>query len=190
MKKAGKVLNRVLTFILVLIFVFAAYVFVNVLKAKKAGEVPELFGYSFLQVATGSMEPTIPTESLIVVHKTAPENVQVGDVICFYSEDPALNGYPNTHRVVEISEENGTVLFTTKGDASELTDTYPVHADRLIGVYQQYFQMEKALKVVRSNYFFFFALLVPLCVIALLEMLRIRKLADEREKKNARNEQE
>ena len=37
--------------------------------------------------------------SLIVVKKEAPSAIQEGDIISFYSSDPALDGAVNTHRV-------------------------------------------------------------------------------------------
>lgn len=186
MKKAIAVMNRIFSALLVIILLFAGYVFVTVMRAGK-GKVPSLFGYSFLQVATGSMEPTIPTGSLIIVKKTDPDAVKVGDVICFYSSDPMIEGIPNTHRVTGISTENGTTMFTTRGDAGTSDDPYPAHGDRLIGVYVRYYSVGKLPQIMRSKVFFFFVLLVPLCIVISIEFLRVKNL---REKKEEPHEQE
>ena len=82
---------------------------------------------------TPSMEPTIPERSYILVEKADPDSIIVGDVIMFRSEDPALNGANNTHRVVEISEDKKS--FTTKGDANTVADSEPAKAENVIGVY-------------------------------------------------------
>ena len=58
-KKTVAVINRIFSFILIAVLLFAGYVFLKVMRTPK-NEVPSVFGYSFLQVATGSMEPTIP----------------------------------------------------------------------------------------------------------------------------------
>ena len=51
-----------------------------------------------------------------------PEEVQVGDIICFY--DPAGNGMTTvTHRVQEVTEgEDGSLAWVTKGDANKVSD--------------------------------------------------------------------
>ena len=88
-----------------------------------AGQVPQVLGYSVFRVMTGSMEPEIRSDSLLVVKKTPPEEIAPGDVISFFSPDPALEGAVNTHRVVRIEEENGEIRFITKGDANLIEDT-------------------------------------------------------------------
>lgn len=183
MKTVVKVFNRIISFLLVVVLLLAGYVFVTVLRSGK-DKVPSIFGLSFLQVATGSMEPTIPTDSLIIVRKTEPTAVQVGDIICFYSTDPKIYGKPNTHRVVEITQDEG-LTFITQGDASELRDEYTVSADRLVGVYLKHFQLSKVMSILHNPYFFFFALLVPLCAVIFFELLHVKKVAEEKaEKKN------
>jgi signal peptidase len=62
--------------------------------------------------------------------------VAVGDVIAFF--DPAGNGSSIvTHRVTEITTENGSLAFKTKGDANNAEDVSLVPADNLVGVYQR-----------------------------------------------------
>lgn len=98
-----------------------------------AGEAPSVFGYSAMRVLTGSMEPEIKTNTLIIVKKTAPEQIAVGDIISFYSADPALGGSINTHRVVEAEQANGEWTFTTQGDANPIADKYPATGQNLVG---------------------------------------------------------
>ena len=40
-----------------------------------AGQVPQVLGYSVFRVMTGSMEPEIRSDSLLVVKKTPPEEI-------------------------------------------------------------------------------------------------------------------
>ena len=175
MKKVSKIFNRILSVFLILVLAFAVYVFVVVLRSGP-NRVPSVFGYSFLRVATGSMEPTIPTGSLIVVKKTAPQSVQTGDIICFYSEDPVIEGIPNTHRVAAIDRTGAEPSFTTMGDAIGKEDPYPVHADHLIGVYCAQLHVGKLLDIMHSPFFFFFVLLIPLTIVIILEGARVKRL--------------
>ena len=98
-----------------------------------AGQVPQVLGYSVFRVMTGSMEPEIREDSLLVVKKTPPEDIAPGDVISFFSPDPMLEGAVNTHRVVRVEKENGRTQFITKGDANVIEDTYPTDASALVG---------------------------------------------------------
>lgn len=109
---------------------------VNVFGAKISGKVPSIFGYSIMNIVSGSMEDEIPKDSYILIKRTDAENVKKGDIICFYSSDPKIYGMPNTHRVVEdpIITEDG-IEFVTRGDANGINDKVTAKGDRLIGVY-------------------------------------------------------
>ena len=179
MKKVIAVVNRIVSAILIAVLLFAGYVFITVMRTPK-NQVPSVFGYSFLQVATGSMEPTIPTRAVIIVRHTDPGDVKVGDVITFYSTDPTIKDMPNTHRVTQIQNENGAPVFITKGDASYAEDPYPVSSDRLVGVYMRYFSVGNLPEILHSRYFFFFVLLLPLCVVIFLEVMRVKRTAEEK----------
>ena len=113
-----------------------AVLLVNIIGSKLAGKVPRVFGYSVMNIVSASMEDEIPKGSYILVKKVDPEEIKVGDVICFYSTDPKIYGYPNTHRVVEEPiVVDGKIEFITKGDASPINDKETAKGDRLIGLY-------------------------------------------------------
>lgn len=189
MKVVKKIFSAFVSLILTAAFLLAGYSIFTVIKANSKGEVPQVLGYSFMKVATGSMEPTIPTNSLIVVKKVDPSDVKEGDIICFYSSDPKIEGLPNTHRVIDVESESGKYVFTTKGDASEIPDKYKVSGDRVVGRFIKSFQAEKLLKVLQSQYFFFFALLIPLCVVIFFEFLHVKKVIAQKkeDKTNAKD---
>ena len=98
-----------------------------------SGQVPQVMGFSLLRVLSGSMEPEIPEQSMLVIRETDPEKLQVGDVISFFSPDPSLNGALNTHRIVRVEREDGELQFVTKGDANLLEDRQCVSASRVVG---------------------------------------------------------
>ena len=107
---------------------------VSIFSAKIRGEVPRLFGYSVMHIISESMEEEIPKDSYILIKRTDPEDVRKGDVICFYSDDFTIQGYPNTHRVVEdpIITENG-IEYVTRGDANPINDSVTAKGEKLIG---------------------------------------------------------
>ena len=98
-------------------------------------EVPSVGGYLPLIVLTDSMYPEIESGDLIICHTIAGDEVKVGDVVAFF--DPAGNGTSIvTHRVTEITEENGDLAFRTKGDANNVEDSLLVPEKSLVGIYK------------------------------------------------------
>ena len=91
--------------------------------------IPRLAGYDGYVVVSGSMEPTIPTGSIIYSKKTEPALLETGDVIVFIDE--ARGTTPITHRVVSNDPSTGTII--TKGDANESEDINPVTYDNVVG---------------------------------------------------------
>ena len=91
--------------------------------------VPRIFGYEVYSVVSGSMEPAIPTGSLVYIKSIEPEKVEEDSVIAFYS--PSNPDAIITHRVITNKIISGE--FTTKGDANEAEDPSPVPYDNLVG---------------------------------------------------------
>ncbi|HVM03404.1 MAG TPA: signal peptidase I, partial [Acidimicrobiales bacterium] len=84
-----------------------------------------------LIVRSGSMEPTIPTGSMVLVQRVPAADVAVGDVVAVQRPD----GTRVTHRVVDLDRHGGAAELILKGDANEDRDPEPVtvrEADRLV----------------------------------------------------------
>ena len=73
--------------------------------------LPMPVGYGAAVVLTGSMEPAIMTDDLILV--SAREEYEVGDVVVYQSGSMLV-----VHRVVELDE----TTVTTQGDANQVPD--------------------------------------------------------------------
>lgn len=91
-------------------------------------------GRHLIWVKTSSMEPTIPASSYILVKDCKAEDVKTGDVIMFISDDPAIKGQNNTHRVQEITSEGE---FVTKGDNNIIVDNYTVKPENVLAKYER-----------------------------------------------------
>lgn len=85
------------------------------------------FGVRFFTVRTGSMYPTYPVGSVIVVCPTEFSELEEGDVITFLSG----GNMAVTHRVCQIDKENKTV--STKGDNNNVEDNNSVTEDKILG---------------------------------------------------------
>lgn len=83
--------------------------------------VPRLGGATPYTVLTGSMRPSLPPGTLVVVRPTVPEEIGIGSVITYQLESgrPAVV----THRVVSAgTTTKGEPVFTTQGDANDAPD--------------------------------------------------------------------
>lgn len=125
----GTVLCIILVPILIINCTLIAKSFLN------KDDVPSIGGYMPLIVLTDSMYPTIESGDLIICHTEEPEDIQVGDIISFF--DPAGNGTSIvTHRVLEVTTQDGEIAFRTKGDGNNTEDQMLVPAEKLVSVYQ------------------------------------------------------
>ena len=132
----------------------AAIVILCMVLFTEPGKPPNIFGFTMLRITTGSMEPTYATDTLLVVKKTDPKEIMEGDVISFYSTDPALEGAVNTHRVVSISQDGDNYIYTTKGDANNAADLYDAQSRYLIGkvIWSSLFLGKRCLKTINAHF--------------------------------------
>ena len=114
-----KVINTITTVLVTLLVIFAALLV-----------VPRFIGIDTYVVLSGSMEPVHKTGGLIYTTKNVDtDELVVGDVITFKMSEKTIA----THRIIDITEENGTKMFQTKGDANPNPDQNPVPEQNVIG---------------------------------------------------------
>lgn len=106
----------------------AAIIAVGILLPLATHLAPVIGGEVFA-VRGGSMEPTIPTGSLILVAQRDPAELVGGEVITWRGD----NGVWVTHRIVQIVEDGGLRHFRTRGDANEAPDGALVPQHAVIG---------------------------------------------------------
>lgn len=93
-----------------------------------------LSGSRLQVVQTGSMEPTYPRGSLLVVEPVDPSDVRPGQALMFEAE--WRGGDMVTHRVLRSDTTDVGLTFTTQGDANVDADPFPVEARSVRGVVQ------------------------------------------------------
>ena len=119
LKKILKTIVDILTIFIFLILILIIFAKVKMMFSNK--EYFSLFGYSVFNVATGSMEPTIKQNDIIVVN--SKNNYSVKDIVTFESEGDYI-----THRIV--SKRGNTIV--TKGDANNAKDV-AIDINRVVG---------------------------------------------------------
>lgn len=94
--------------------------------------VPRLSGATPYTVLTGSMAPSYPPGTLVVVRPVDIADVRPGDVVTFQVESGRRT--VATHRVIGIGwNADGEKVLRTKGDANEAADATPVRGVQLRG---------------------------------------------------------
>lgn len=91
------------------------------------GALAPLAGLQPVRLATGSMTPTFPAGSLVLVRDVPADSVHIGDVITIIRSD----GSPVTHRVVEIDPIKGGASIRMRGDGNDFDDPAPYIATRV-----------------------------------------------------------
>ena len=116
LQKVRDVMVSIFT-IIVIIACWYAIIVKMILKV----DVPMVGGYSALIVLSGSMEPTIKTGEVIVIH--AQKDYKIKDILTYRE-----GGILVTHRIVDETE----TTYTTRGDANN-TDDPPIKKTQAIG---------------------------------------------------------
>ena len=89
-----------------------------------------LLGFKSVVVLTDSMEPMISPFSLVIV---SPESdIRIGDVV-LYEVELSKKKYKVLHRVIDIKEKKGQIVYITKGDNRRYADAWYVSRDNVIG---------------------------------------------------------
>lgn len=108
-----------------LLFVLFIGIFLNI--AYNNGNVNEtfLFNKRPTVIITGSMEPEIKVNSVVVLEPVSFTDLKEGDIIRYNS----YNGYSVLHRIVYTTPS----YVVTKGDANENNDTFPITSEQITG---------------------------------------------------------
>lgn len=121
-----KILSKVLYF---LALACVGILLVLTLSQRLGGGEASLLGHRMYIVLSGSMSPEFEAGSLIVARERPTGEIGTGDILTF-----SVSGEIVSHRVVEVTEENGSSSFITKGDANNVADTTPVTPQQIKGV--------------------------------------------------------
>lgn len=85
--------------------------------------VPKVFGYSFINVLSGSMEPTVSAGDLVICKEQ--DAYAINDPVLFEDQ-----GFLVLHRIAGVDE---TGAFITKGDANNVNDKVAIQPENVYG---------------------------------------------------------
>lgn len=124
----------------ILVIIFSLYYIVQIKFKNKI--LVNFFGYTILEVKSGSMEKELLVSDIILIKLIEGENkkekIKVDDIITFRQENHLV-----THRVLELNEDD----LITKGDANNVADR-PINYPSIEGKYIKTFINKNILKQV------------------------------------------
>ena len=132
-KFVGVIIGVLLCVMCIPVIIFnLLFIFQGILSPDKA---PSLLGKTPLIVLSESMNPTIQGGDLIISDSENPQNISKDDIISFFDPAEVNSSAIITHRVVEVTNNNSSVEFITKGDFNNAIDMSSVPASKFVGKY-------------------------------------------------------
>lgn len=130
-KKKRSFISSIYNFIFYFV-IFGAVLLAVITFGKNGGSPPNIFGYSYFTVLTGSMQNEIPIGSFVLTKETDADELQVGDNITFMKDANTTV----THKIVGVYENyigKGTRGFQTQGTNNAQPDRDLVDASNVVG---------------------------------------------------------
>ena len=173
MEKVKKIGLTVLSACLWVIILVAALFAFTTLATRDSRSVASIAGFTPLTVASESMEPTFGTNDLIIIKKCDTSTLKEGDIITFHTiinNEYALN----THRIVDIEENNGYRAYRTKGDNNQIEDTHVIADGDIVGKYVLKLAGVGALmRFLSSSTGFLVVIIIPLLIFFVLQVYHL-----------------
>ncbi len=171
MKKAVKITVNILAWI---VLIFALLITLIVFSSEKNNGVSNILGYMPLTVESDSMSPTFKKGDMILCKEIDDVNdLKEDDVITFWT---LIDGkrVKNTHRIVEVKNEDGAVSFITRGDNNSKDDDVPAYSSDIIGKWTEVkiSGFGKVLDFLKTKKGFFICIIIPLAVFFLFELYK------------------
>lgn len=93
-------------------------------------KTPSVFGIKTFCIISGSMEPNIQINDVVLIKEVQQQEINKGDIISF-----VVNGETITHRVKNIESQEGDLLYITQGDANNIEDDTKIKFENIEGKY-------------------------------------------------------
>lgn len=163
------------------------YVFVKLYAVKGDKFEPK---FSIYNVATGSMEPTINVDDVVInVKVDSIDDVKINDVITFISAWQLNYGMTMTHRVVGVQTlDDGSKCLITRGDNVTQEDAACVSEENLIGVVKAVVPgLGKVQRFLSSTLGWLLIIIIPALYIIVKDIIKIINLLSKKNNENNLN---
>lgn len=179
MKKTLKrIFNVIVDVIIVLILIVSILIVALSLTSKSSG-VPNILGVAPLSVQSNSMEDTFSAGDLLLSQVTNDpgETYEVGDIVTFPIE---IDGESvlNTHRIVEVIDDDSITYYKTQGDNKDTNPEPDVDLQSASTIVAKYTGTKisgfgNVLSFIRTQLGFFLCVLLPMILFFVYEAIRV-----------------
>lgn len=138
-----------------------------------------LFGYQAYIITSDSMKPEINSGDVVVIKQCNEEELSTDDIITFEK-----NGKINTHRIINIINENGKVEYITKGDNNSIEDQERIEFSNVRG------KMTIKIPYLGNVIMFLQNQMIILIMVLILLLLLLYKVIIDERKENRRRKRE
>lgn len=172
----AKSLMYVIGVLFFLVVIMILIYFVDVVHNKKSNNGrPPLFA-SFI-IVSPSMVPNINVNDAVVIFRSNPKNLKIGDIITFSSSDPNYSGLTVTHRIIgkELTD-SGKYVFRTKGDNNNTEDPALVDESKIYG--KVFFRIPKlgyVRHLITTSTGFLILIALPVLAIIVYDIIKLIK---------------
>lgn len=127
-----------------------------------------IFGYKAYNITSSSMQPSIHEGDVVIIKKiNTKEEVKEGDVVSYEKDGQII-----THRIINISENNGKIQYVTKGDNNNVEDLSRIGFEDIQGVVAITIPYLGNILTMLENQIF---ILIVLLIVLLLYLYKINK---------------
>ncbi len=149
------------------------------------GNPPSLFGYRFFQVLTGSMEPELHVDDVILVKKTEISEIKKGDIISYYCTEDLDNGLKAgdivTHKVIEDPVyANGVYRLQTSGIEEGSVPDAPIVGEQVLGKFAAKLPLMKYVYKIFTRWYGLLIFLLVLFALFMKELFNLRRIIKSR----------
>ncbi len=149
------------------------YITINKIAQAKGQNAP----LGLYTIISPSMTPGIQVYDVVFVVKKDPQDIQIGDIVSYYSTNSYFGSTPITHRVIEKFNTNNGITFRTQGDANPVPDDEIIMSDKVIGTVRFVIpQLGRIQFFLASKGGWFVAILVPAFGIIIYDIIKLVKL--------------
>lgn len=179
--KSRKIANTIINVVLVLAIVVAAFCTYTSYVSTSGNGVPSLFGLRMLSIQTDSMYPELkPGDMIFDVPVKDTSALQIGDIITYWT---VIDGERrlNTHRITQIYDGGGYLIFQTKGDNNSIEDSLTVHESELVGQYKgaKIGGLGKVFDYLQTSTGFLIVVVIPVAIFFLYHLIQFFRVLFE-----------
>ena len=176
LKFAVNLLIYLLYIIIIPIIIYDTFLIIQTII--NPSKTPDFFGYKTFSIVSGSMEPTLSINDIVIIKKCDINRIQKDDIITFKIENEIV-----THRVINIKLEDERLVFVTKGDSNEVTDIENVEYYQIEGKYVKKIPKIGKFFSILKNKYIFSLILILLIICYIIQKKSLQRKIERKEKR-------